>query len=63
MKDGIGQLINLIDNFVVKYNAWGTIEQTRSGIGTGFLHGQCNIEDLRKLIEYDITVTCQFCIV
>ena len=38
LKDGIGQLIKLIDEIVVRYNAWGTIEQTRGGIGPGFLH-------------------------
>jgi len=40
LKDGIGQLIQLIDAVVVKYNAWGTIEQTRGGIGPGFLHNK-----------------------
>ena len=40
MKDGIGQLINLIDEVVVKYKAWGIIEQTRGGIGPGFLHSK-----------------------
>ena len=33
MKDGIGHLIQLIDNIVVKHHAWGIIEQTRGGIG------------------------------
>ena len=32
------ELIKLIDEIVVKYNAWGTIEQTRGGIGPEFLH-------------------------
>ena len=40
MKDGIDQLIKLIDEVVVKYNGWGIIEQTRGGIGPGFLHSK-----------------------
>ena len=40
LKGGIDQLIKLIDEVVVKYNGWGIIEQTRGGIGPGFLHSK-----------------------
>ena len=38
LKDGIGQLIKLIDDVVVAHDSWGIIEQTRGGIGPGFLY-------------------------
>ena len=38
LKDGIGQLIQLIDTIVENHSAWGINEQTRGGIGLRLQH-------------------------
>ena len=43
LKDGISQLIKLIDEVVGTHKAWGVLEQTRGGIGPGFQYSNSSL--------------------
>ena len=52
LKDGISQLIKLIDEVVDTHKAWGILEQTRGGIGPGFQHS------INESFEHKIKIMC-----
>ena len=43
LKDGISQLIKLIDEVVDTHKAWGILQQTRGGIGSGFPYSKSSL--------------------